>query len=165
MFAPETLNASLSSSSTICQQQCDRHLTDGLASSPSIIVTGIDFPMFALYITKAILLLSYVCTSSPNHFFLLLIIHTFPLLKKRACLQKMDLNLSCTFDIYFFSKLQNILSLQRPPSSSLSGYGLGNDEARSPSSGGGTPGLLSHQPGSHISGDNISEAGKPRTVL
>ena len=50
--------------------------------------------------------------------------------------------------------------LQRPPSSSLSGYGLGNDEARSPSSGGGTPGLLSHQPGSHISGDNISEAGK-----
>ena len=50
-------------------------------------------------------------------------------------------------------------SLQRPPSSSLSGYGgLGNDEARSPSSGGGTPGLL--QPGSHISGDNISEAGK-----
>merc|ERR1712029_1026358 len=42
---------------------------------------------------------------------------------------------------------------------SLSGYGLGNDEARSPSSGGGTPGLLSHQPGSHISGDNISEAG------
>ena len=52
--------------------------------------------------------------------------------------------------------------LQRPPSSSLSGYGLGNDEARSPSSGGGTPGLLSHQPGSHISGDNISEAGKPQ---
>jgi len=49
-------------------------------------------------------------------------------------------------------------ALQRPPSSSLSGYGLGNDEARSPSSGGGTPGLLSHQPGSHISGDNISEA-------
>ena len=90
------------SSSSICQQQCHRHLTDGLASSPSIIVTGIDFPMFALYITKAILLLSYVCTSSPNHFFLLLIIHTFPLLKKRACLQKMDLNLSCTFDIYFF---------------------------------------------------------------
>jgi len=38
----------------------------------------------------------------------------------------------------------------RPPSSSLSGYGgLGNDEARSPSSGGGTPGLLSHQPGSN----------------
>lgn len=49
-------------------------------------------------------------------------------------------------------------SMKRPPSSSLSGYGLGNDEARSPSSGGGTPGLLSHQPGSHISGDNISEA-------
>merc|ERR1711936_1463590 len=48
--------------------------------------------------------------------------------------------------------------LYRPPSSSLSGYGgLGNDEARSPSSGGGTPGLL--QPGSHISGDNISGAG------
>jgi homeobox protein homothorax len=53
-----------------------------------------------------------------------------------------------------------ISSMKRPPSSSLSGYGLGNDEARSPSSGGGTPGLLSHQPGSHISGDNISEAGK-----
>jgi homeobox protein homothorax len=52
-----------------------------------------------------------------------------------------------------------IASMKRPPSSSLSGYGLGNDEARSPSSGGGTPGLLSHQPGSHISGDNISEAG------
>ena len=54
--------------------------------------------------------------------------------------------------------------LQRPPSSSLSGYGgLGNDEARSPSSGGGTPGLL--QPGSHISGDNISEAGKTDTCF
>merc|ERR1711971_1355820 len=51
-----------------------------------------------------------------------------------------------------------ISSMKRPPSSSLSGYGLGNDEARSPSSGGGTPGLLSHEPGSHISGDNISEA-------
>ena len=78
MFAPETLNASRSSS--ICQQQCQRHLTDGLAiqlpQSLSIIVTGIDFPMFALYITKAAgLLLSYVCTSSPNHFFLLLIIY------------------------------------------------------------------------------------------
>ena len=57
-----------------------------------------------------------------------------------------------TNDFYFL--------FQRPPSSSLSAYGLGNDEARSPSSGGGTPGLLSHQPGSHISGDNISEAGK-----
>ena len=50
--------------------------------------------------------------------------------------------------------------LQRPPSSSISDYGLGNAEARSPSSGGGTPGLL--QPGSHISGDNISEAGKTK---
>merc|ERR1739848_96602 len=49
-------------------------------------------------------------------------------------------------------------SMKRPPSSSLSAYGLGNDEARSPSSGGGTPDLLSPQPGSHISGDNISEA-------
>jgi hypothetical protein len=54
-------------------------------------------------------------------------------------------------------------AFKRPPSSSLSAYGLGNDEARSPSSGGGTPGLLSHQPGSHISGDNISEAGKHLT--
>ena len=60
----------------------------------------------------------------------------------------------CDFNVSF------ILIFQRPPSSSLSAYGLGNDEARSPSSGGGTPGLLSHQPGSHISGDNISEAGK-----
>ncbi len=48
--------------------------------------------------------------------------------------------------------------MQRPPSSSLSGYGLGNDDARSPSSGGGTPGLM--PPGSHLSGDNCSEAGK-----
>merc|ERR1719367_2516197 len=51
----------------------------------------------------------------------------------------------------------SIPSMKRPPSSSISDYGLGNAEARSPSSGGGTPGLL--QPGSHISGDNISEAG------
>ena len=57
----------------------DISLMDWPSSSPSsssIIVTGIDFPMFALYITKAAgLLLSYVCTSSPNHFFLLLIIY------------------------------------------------------------------------------------------
>ena len=62
------------SSSSICQQQCHRHLTDGLASSPSlIIVTGIDFPMFALNITKArsrriagrLKLSIHVCTSSP----------------------------------------------------------------------------------------------------
>ena len=59
---------------------------------------------------------------------------------------------------------RSCLILQRPPSSSLSGYGLGNDEARSPSSGGGTPGLI-HQPGSHISGDNISEAGKHHFLL
>ena len=46
-----------------------------------------------------------------------------------------------------------------PPSSSLSGYGLGPDEApRSTSSGSGTPGLLNHQPISG-SGDNTSEAG------
>ena len=60
---------------------------------------------------------------------------------------------------YIYNVASILFILQRPPSSSLSGYGgLGNDEARSPSSGGGTPGLL--QPGSHISGDNISEAGK-----
>ena len=47
--------------------------------------------------------------------------------------------------------------LQRPPSSSMSMY-CGPDEARSPSSGGGTPGLM--PPGSHLSTDNISEAGK-----
>ena len=64
----------------------------------------------------------------------------------------------CCNIITYFNSCFSFL-LQRPPSSSLSGYGgLGNDEARSPSSGGGTPGLL--QPGSHISGDNISEAGK-----
>merc|ERR1711963_490198 len=54
----------------------------------------------------------------------------------------------------------SIPSMKRPPSSSISDYGLGNAEARSPSSGGGTPGLL--QPGSHISGDSISEAGKTK---
>merc|ERR1719232_1086251 len=43
----------------------------------------------------------------------------------------------------------SIPSMKRPPSSSISDYGLGNPEARSPSAGGGTPGLL--QPGSHIS--------------
>eukprot|EP00096_Caligus_rogercresseyi_P016254 TRINITY_DN884_c1_g5_i1.p1 TRINITY_DN884_c1_g5~~TRINITY_DN884_c1_g5_i1.p1 ORF type:complete len:463 (+),score=94.13 TRINITY_DN884_c1_g5_i1:527-1915(+) len=46
---------------------------------------------------------------------------------------------------------------QRPPSSSLSAYGLMNEDTRSPSSGGGTPGLM--PPGSLLSGDNISEAG------
>ena len=65
----------------------------------------------------------------------------------------------CDFNVFF------IFIFQRPPSSSLSAYGLGNDEARSPSSGGGTPGLLSHQPGSHISGDNISEAGTVRPLF
>jgi len=55
------------------------------------------------------------------------------------------------------------LSMKRPPSSSLSPYGLGNDHdlphaVRSPSSGGGTPVGL-HPPGSHLSGDNVSEAG------
>ena len=47
---------------------------------------------------------------------------------------------------------------QRPPSSSLSGYGHGLDDVRSPGSGGGTPRLM--PPGSHLSGDNISEAGR-----
>ena len=68
-------------------------------------------------------------------------------------------NISYIAIIHSYNNPTHVLFLQRPPSSSLSGYGgLGNDEARSPSSGGGTPGLL--QPGSHISGDNISEAGK-----
>ena len=110
--------------SSICEQQCYRHLADGLASSPphpaTTIVTGIDFPMFALNIT---------CIGTSH------------------------------FALSYYIRLHIYFLLQRPPSSSLSGYGLGNDEARSPSSGGGTPGLLSHQPGSHISGDNISEAG------
>ena len=66
-----------------------------------------------------------------------------------------------------FCNLENELNffflfcLQRPPSSSLSGYGHGLDDARSPGSGGGTPRLM--PPGSHLSGDNISEAGK--TIL
>jgi len=60
-----------------------------------------------------------------------------------------------------FCKRLIVFVFQRPPSSSLSGHGYyGNDDARSPSSGGGTPGLM--QPGSHLSGDNISEAGKTR---
>jgi len=53
--------------------------------------------------------------------------------------------------------MSTISNMKRPPSSSLSGYGMGNDDVRSPSSGGGTPGLM--QPGSHMTGDNISEAG------
>ncbi|CAG0892565.1 unnamed protein product [Darwinula stevensoni] len=47
----------------------------------------------------------------------------------------------------------------RPPSSSLSYTGPGNEDVRSPGSGG-TPGPLSHQPGSQHSLDNISEAGR-----
>lgn len=52
----------------------------------------------------------------------------------------------------------SIAGVKRPPSSSLSAYGgMVNDDVRSPSSGGGTPGLL--PPSSHLSGDNMSEAG------
>lgn len=51
--------------------------------------------------------------------------------------------------------------LQRPPSSSLSYTGQGNDDARSPGSGG-TPGPLSQPPNSQLSVDNGSEAGKKR---
>lgn len=52
-----------------------------------------------------------------------------------------------------------LTSMKRPPSSSLSQYGLVHDDVRSPSSGGGTPtGLM--PPGSHLSSqDNLSEAG------
>ena len=64
--------------------------------------------------------------------------------------------------IYLFVNIIFIYFLQRPPSSSLSGYGLHNDDARSPSSGGGTPGLM--PPGSHLSGDNISEAGRTTMI-
>ncbi|XP_071746720.1 homeobox protein homothorax isoform X2 [Lepeophtheirus salmonis] len=53
--------------------------------------------------------------------------------------------------------LVSIPNMKRPPSSSLSAYGLMNEDTRSPSSGGGTPGLM--PPGSLLSGDNISEAG------
>ncbi|CAG0912232.1 unnamed protein product [Notodromas monacha] len=45
----------------------------------------------------------------------------------------------------------------RPPSSSLSYTGTGNDDVQSPGSGG-TPGPL-HAPGSQLSADNTSEAG------
>ncbi|XP_037078306.1 homeobox protein homothorax-like [Pollicipes pollicipes] len=47
---------------------------------------------------------------------------------------------------------------QRPPSSSLSFSGQGNEDVRSPGSGG-TPGPLSHPPASTQSADNGSEAG------
>ena len=41
---------------------------------------------------------------------------------------------------------------------------MSNDaDARSPSSGGGTPGLM--PPGSHLSGDNLSEAGRKEIFL
>jgi hypothetical protein len=54
------------------------------------------------------------------------------------------------------------LSLQRPPSSSLSYPGPGNDDVRSPGSGG-TPGPLSQQPSSQQSVDN-SDPGKSETL-
>jgi hypothetical protein len=69
------------------------------------------------------------------------------------------------FDVLiFFSfnypKLMKFICLfQRPPSSSLSYPGPGNDDVRSPGSGG-TPGPLSQPPSSQQSGDNGSEAGK-----
>ena len=54
-----------------------------------------------------------------------------------------------------------IFYLQRPPSSSLSYSGPGNDDTRSPGSVGGTPGPLSAAPPlSQQSVDNVSEAGK-----
>ena len=61
-------------------------------------------------------------------------------------------------------KVEQDLVMNRPPSSSLSAYGMGTpDDPRSPSSGSGTPGPLSNQPGGGgsqgMSGDNTSEAG------
>ena len=59
--------------------------------------------------------------------------------------------------IYLFC----IFFLQRPPSSSLSYSGPGNDDTRSPGSVGGTPGPLSAAPPlSQQSVDNVSEAGR-----
>ena len=64
-----------------------------------------------------------------------------------------DENCIYLFCIFFF--------LQRPPSSSLSYSGPGNDDTRSPGSVGGTPGPLSAAPPlSQQSVDNVSEAGR-----
>lgn len=55
---------------------------------------------------------------------------------------------------------------QRPPSSSLSYSGPGNDDTRSPGSVGGTPGPLSAAPPlSQQSVDNVSEAGRHTTTI
>lgn len=54
------------------------------------------------------------------------------------------------------------LFLQRPPSSSLSYPGPGNEDVRSPGSGG-TPGPLSQQPSSQQSVDN-SDPGKTTAI-
>jgi len=56
-----------------------------------------------------------------------------------------------------------VFLLQRPPSSSLSYPGPGNDDVRSPGSGG-TPGPLSQQPSSQQSVDN-SDPGKRGDVM
>ncbi len=71
----------------------------------------------------------------------------------------------CSTYMYVSDCFLFLSAFQRPPSSSLSAYGtmLGAEHVdhhvRSPSSGGGTPtGIL--PPGSHLSGDNVSEAGK-----
>ncbi|CAG7718674.1 unnamed protein product [Allacma fusca] len=66
---------------------------------------------------------------------------------------------------HFLQRLYEVLQCVygRPPSSSLSYTGPGNDDARSPGSGG-TPGPLSQPPNSHQSADNGSEAGSKRAI-
>ena len=78
----------------------------------------------------------------------------------RACLTICDTYLIQKFFIEAVNKYGlYVLYLQRPPSSSLSYTGPGNDDARSPGSGG-TPGPLSQPPNSHNSADNGSEPGQ-----
>lgn len=66
------------------------------------------------------------------------------------------------FFIFMISSfLVGDIEQQRPPSSSLSYSGPGNDDTRSPGSVGGTPGPLSAAPPlSQQSVDNVSEAGR-----
>lgn len=70
----------------------------------------------------------------------------------------------CCFLVYVYICGLTVrrLLLQRPPSSSLSYPGPGNDDVRSPGSGG-TPGPLSQQPSSQQSVDN-SDPGKTTVI-
>lgn len=65
---------------------------------------------------------------------------------------------SCSLSRRFGELIACSVSFQRPPSSSLSYPGPGNEDVRSPGSGG-TPGPLSQQPSSQQSVDN-SDPGK-----